>query len=466
MLAVAIGYKSILYSLYLGRETRLNTQLLCLLYQRPLSVNKPLSSDCIHYHALALPHKLQPGLLKNISDFIAVSAMLSFLSGLAKKRPAPQAAMTRSDSMDSALLSSTNASSFKGDKDSTPATSMADTPSIAFDTTPKITERGEGIRSLRASRSNISTYNENVLSGSAKHGYRKKRVSTGSRVVSGETLVEGQSNSSADFVQRSTQGLDQDWSLGSLPGDNLNLAAPAQGGANKRRSTRLSVLEFASTLMEQTRSVLGKRGREDAALVTEKPPSIKQEVGNDGSAHSAVRPSFEGPASKRLRMDHNHGALGSIVNGSSQSTKRPPKRWLTQGLYVGQDSGFDPRLTTAKNKLKKANRKAVPATTRSVLPLPMFAGQRILESGRNFKLPFDVFSPLPAGQPKPDEWKKTHKSKLLATQSRGALLTVARRRLHWRSRCSLEEVSIGGITVCLRTGKRMRPQLSESAYVL
>lgn len=342
--------------------------------------------------------------------------MLSFLQSLAKKRPTPQAAMIRSDSMDSALLSSTIASSFKENKDLTPATSTANTPSIAFDTTPNIIERGEGVRSLRASRSNISTYNENVLSGSAKHGYRRKSASTRSRAVSGETLVEGKSNLPADFVQRSTQGLDQGWSLGSLPGDNLNLSTPTEEGSKKRRSTRLSVLEFASSVMEQTRSVLGKRGREDAAAGTEKMPSIKQEVGSDALAHSTVSPSFEGPASKRLRTESSHGTSSSTVTRSQKPTSRPAKRWLTQGLYVGQDPGFNPRFTTIKNKLKKANTKTGPAKTRSILPLPMFAGQRILENGRNFILPFDVFSPLPAGQPKPDEWKKTDKSKLLAVR--------------------------------------------------
>jgi hypothetical protein len=41
----------------------------------------------------------------------------------------------------------------------------------------------------------------------------------------------------------------------------------------------------------------------------------------------------------------------------------------------------------------------------------MFAGERLLKNGRDFKLPFDVFSPLPPGQPKPDEWKKVNRSK-------------------------------------------------------
>ncbi|KAL8738044.1 MAG: hypothetical protein Q9181_001112 [Wetmoreana brouardii] len=320
--------------------------------------------------------------------------------------------MMRSDSTDSALLSSTNGSSSKGDKDSTPATSTADTASITFDTTPKSTERGEGSRSLRASRSNISSYNENILSGSAKHGYRKKAAETSSRAVSGETLVEGKTDSPLDFVQQSTRGLDQDWSLGALPGDSLKTFTQHEG-VKRRKSTRLSVFEFASNVVEQTRTVLGKRGREAPDASTERTPAIKQETKNTLMPNGTDIPSFEGPVSKRLRLaDHMEDKASSTsAKLQRKPTVRPVKRWLSQGLYVGQDPDFDPRLTTAKNKLKKANTKSNQSPRRSLLPLPMFAGQRILDTGRNYKLPFDVFSPLPPGQPKPDEWKKTHKSK-------------------------------------------------------
>ena len=85
------------------------------------------------------------------------------------------------------------------------------------------------------------------------------------------------------------------------------------------------------------------------------------------------------------------------------------KIWLSHGLYIGQDRNFDARLTETKNKLKHHGE----ATDyqRSILPMPMFAGHRTLEMGRDFRLPFDVFSPLPPGQPKPEEWKRTRKSK-------------------------------------------------------
>ncbi|KAL8664496.1 MAG: hypothetical protein Q9202_003046 [Teloschistes flavicans] len=294
---------------------------------------------------------------------------------------------------------------------------MADTASIAFHTTPKTKPRGEGSRSLRASRSNISSYNENILSGSAKHGYRKKAVDVSSRAVSGETLVDGENDCPTSFIQQSTRGLNQDWSLGALPRYSLKISTQAEE-PKRRKSTRLSVLEFASNVMEQTKTVLGKRGREPSESAKEKAPAVKQEAPDDATSQSPTTPRFEGPVSKRLRLE-----AGAINDPSSSAkiprkpTKRPAKRWLSQGLYVGQDPDFNPRLSTAKNKLKKADIKPHLSQRRSLLPLPMFAGKRMLDIGRNYKLPFDVFSPLPPGQPKPDEWKKTHKSKLLAPEA-------------------------------------------------
>ena len=348
--------------------------------------------------------------------------MLSFLQNFGKRKPSSQPNMTRSESIDSALLSSTNGTSSKGDKDSTPATSMGDTSSVAFDSTPKPKERTEGSRSLRPSRSNVSSYNENVLSGSAKHGYRYKGAEGASRAVSGETLVEGKNNSPMSFAQKSTRGLDQDWSIGVLPGDNLDLSKQSEGPP-RRKSTRLSVFEFASNVMEQTRSVLGKRRREETGTETENPP-IKQEAGIL-SRPQVDEASFEAPASKRPRLAkglEDKPISSATTKPLRKAVRRGPKRWLTQGLYLGQDPNFDARLTTTKNNMKKANAKPNPSQQRSLLPLPMFGGKRVLETGRNFRLPFNVFSPLPPGQPKPDEWKKTHKSTWYSSFPRASLI--------------------------------------------
>ncbi|KAL8998864.1 MAG: hypothetical protein Q9169_002202 [Polycauliona sp. 2 TL-2023] len=325
------------------------------------------------------------------------------------------------------MLSNANDSVSKGDKDSTPATSTADTSSIAFDTTPKPRERAQGPHSLRPSRSHVSSYNENILSGSAKHGYRKRGLDTASRAVSGETLVEGKPDSPTTFLDQSTQGLNQNWSLGHLPGDTLNVPVKAEGEVNRRKSTRLSVFELASNLVEQTKTVLGKRGREATQT-----PAMKHEVGQSTVTLNAETPSFEGPVSKRLRLAHEASDTRSIsrVEPTPKPSIKPIKRWESQGLFVGQDPDFDPRITTEKNKLKKANTKPDASKRRSVLPMPMFGGQRILETGRDFKLPFDLFSPLPPGQPKPDEWKKVHKNVFI-----GDAAAVWRKSRYEPSRC-------------------------------
>ncbi|KFY53132.1 hypothetical protein V496_07882 [Pseudogymnoascus sp. VKM F-4515 (FW-2607)] len=89
------------------------------------------------------------------------------------------------------------------------------------------------------------------------------------------------------------------------------------------------------------------------------------------------------------------------------------KKWLNRGLYAGQEAIVDlSNSYTAKERkaMAKANAEL---KRRSILPLPLWAGQRLLLNGRDFKLPFDVCSPLPPGQPKPDEWRKTTKNRFI-----------------------------------------------------
>jgi hypothetical protein len=66
--------------------------------------------------------------------------------------------------------------------------------------------------------------------------------------------------------------------------------------------------------------------------------------------------------------------------------------------------------------------------------LPMFAGERLLKMGRDFELPFDIYSPLPPGQPKPNEWRKTNKSTSSHQNRQGEVLTIYRclRGRGWR----------------------------------
>lgn len=343
--------------------------------------------------------------------------MLSFLQNqLGRRSSARQPAMAYSESTQS-ILSRTNSATPASHQTSeapsaTPATSNTDEISFSTDATPKQEPSGRSSERLRHARSSIGSYNENVLAGSTKRKPRRQTIDGATRTVSGDTLVEG-SDSAQQLLLESEQALNRDWTLGAMPGDDLKL--PKQEAGVKRRSSRhLDILGKASGMVENASTVLGKRGRETVDAGMEKIKSLK------GNKRSSLRPrkseihSFEEPVAKKARFFEAASNSEPVLSPKPERKvmKKPTKRWLSQGLYVGQDRDFDARLTEAKNKMKRVTkRRSNEEGQRSILPLPMFAGQRALENGRNFRLPFDVFFPLPPGQPKPEEWKKTHKSK-------------------------------------------------------
>lgn len=296
----------------------------------------------------------------------------------------------------------------------TPATSNTDAASISTDATPKHESTGRSSDRLRHSRSSIGSYNERVLANSVKRKSRRKTTIDTNRTVSGETFVEASTSAQEQLIQESEQALDRDWTLGALPGDDLRLSEKEETGIKRRRSTRLDILDKASELVEKTSSVLGKRGRETVDAGVEKMKALKGDRRTSLRSRHLETPSFEGPMTKKPRFSETplQEELSTPPKSERKVAKRPNKRWLSQGLYVGQDRDFDARLTESKNKAKKESKPEAKDRKRALLLLPMFAGQRVIENGRTFKLPFDIFNPLPPGQPKPEEWKKTHKSRL------------------------------------------------------
>ena len=187
-----------------------------------------------------------------------------------------------------------------------------------------------------------------------------------------------------------------------------------------RRSKRASMMDRAGEMVSDlAASVLGKRPRDALELSKDRLNNLKKRASlrprNMIEPVSATTPAFEGPLAKRRRL--SDGDLGKLTSKSdSFAIPRKPlpirkeKKWLRSGLYTGQTRDFDGRLSESKNKRNHDAKEIAPIRENKVLPLPMFAGDRLLKQGRGFKLPFDVFSPLPPGQPKPDEWKKTNKN--------------------------------------------------------
>ncbi|MCJ1474585.1 hypothetical protein MMC13_003244 [Lambiella insularis] len=225
-----------------------------------------------------------------------------------------------------------------------------------------------------------------------------------SRTVSGETLNSEDMGLHGQLVPDGIQALGLDWRADLTPGDGMKRSLASTIDLGRRRSTRLNI-------MKKGTNSCGKRGREAVEQGKEKPQASSR-TASLRSRRMLEDKLVEGPSQKKVRTSE-----GTVIKGDSPATEpkcRPvvqsrSKRWLLQGLYVGQERDFDARLTESKNKLRRATFKRL-CRQRSILPLPMFAGERTIDIGRDFRLPFDIFSPMPPGQPKPEEWRKTQKN--------------------------------------------------------
>ena len=237
------------------------------------------------------------------------------------------------------------------------------------------------------------------------------------RSFSGETIIDKHDASKEQLLRDSMEVLNPDWELGAMPGDSLQLSTKHEPKNIVQHSTGTGFLGRMSSVVEKTKSVLGKRRRESTEAHPAKHKASTQPKRTSLRIRETEASSPQTAEHKRPRISESDSKKVEAIYPSTirrKLVKKQKKQWLSQGLYVGQDRDFDARLTERKNRTKKKLdiNEAVKKKVNSVIPLPMFAGQRLLELGREFRLPFDIHSPLPPGQPKPDEWKKTQKSSI------------------------------------------------------
>lgn len=190
-----------------------------------------------------------------------------------------------------------------------------------------------------------------------------------------------------------------------------------------RRSSRRGVAErVASRLAEQANTVLGKRTRSAKAKEPDRRSSLRPRSIAPLKEEPAPSTNNDPAAKKRRVSDSDLPSFTKSHEEEESSTQkeeeaesapvlRRSKRWLMHGLYSGQEPEGTRPTQTKKNKTTFRRRQR--DAPRNFLPMPMFAGDRLLQNGRDFQLPFDIFSPLPPGQPKPNEWRKTNKSTVL-----------------------------------------------------
>ena len=369
----------------------------------------------------------------------------------------------RASSSNSSILSyfrkNANASSSSAATPSTPPTSDPDVASISSETNLKannheILELGSSLEVVR--ELGKCSDHESLPASSRRRSACKSSLGV-QRPVSGDTLLNREQEKEAEdnIIYDSIQVLDLDWKADTLLGTELSKECQGPIKASRQKSKSSDILESASDLVGKTKSILGKRSREVMEFINEDNQGVhstsvddeeveeeewegeedegeedeEAEVDDDDDADSIIA-----PAPKKARFSEEDGEIMALLEDDATPKKRratpkarkprapkpymPPnpfrrKTWLNQGLYVGQDPDFDPRLTETKNRLKRASLGAAPAKQRTMLPMPMFGGARMLEKVRDFRLPFDVYAPLPPGQPKPEEWKKVSKSTLL-----------------------------------------------------
>ncbi|KAK1758366.1 histone-lysine N-methyltransferase ash1 [Echria macrotheca] len=216
-------------------------------------------------------------------------------------------------------------------------------------------------------------------------------------------------------------------------------AASPAGAQITRRATRLSGIE-AETLAKKL-ATLPKRGKK----VFEKnmPRELRRLQDTNEFAHIETQPvrytvwsngkyvdpeelknQPEPRPKKKNKLEEDvdedaHKKEGSRSESESKDhgEKKPrTKKWLDKGLYAGQEAPTD--LTRGLTNQEKRKLATLPELSKShkpnrTLPFPMFNGLRLLITGRDFKLPFDVCNPLPPGQPKPAHYRSMTRNRFV-----------------------------------------------------
>lgn len=292
-------------------------------------------------------------------------------------------------------LGESSASRVRAGLESTPQPTPADTPN------------SDGRRSLRSSRASVTTYNVQILAGTAIHTPTKYLEKHHKNVLHGRIEDVILANTATSPKKRRGRLVLEDMD----DPVEQQLAAEAAQAAQRRKSTRAhdlrketlrNLTEVAGSVAQKGQELLlGGRNRVQHALRrTRSEPSLAQ---------SMVKASPKRPRATRAAESDDDE---EVQEPEQEYVKSRTKKWLQQGLYVGQYRDFDARLSETQNRIRK---KSVKAKENIVLPLPMFAGERLLNGDsrreyRNFKLPFDTYNPLPR-KVKVDGWVKLHRSK-------------------------------------------------------
>lgn len=279
------------------------------------------------------------------------------------------------------------------------ATTVSSTPHHSAPEAPN----SESRRPARSSRKSVTTYNVQILAGTAIHTPTKYLEKHHKNVLHGpiETVIKA---NPAPSPKKRAPRVKPDPNDFSDPVE-LQLATETAQAAQRRSSLRATDLR-REALRNVTGVAANRRSLMHGAL---------RRSASDSRLRSATQtaPSVSPKRPRAARGAESDDEDEEGEDGEEKTYLKPKtKQWMAQGMYVGQDRDFDARVSESRNRQRRKSRKP---KEKNVLPLPMFAGERMLGGDvrtayRNFKLPYDTYNPLPR-KVKVDGWVKLQKSK-------------------------------------------------------
>ncbi|KAJ4286816.1 hypothetical protein N0V90_013068 [Kalmusia sp. IMI 367209] len=268
-------------------------------------------------------------------------------------------------------------------------------------------------RAVRNSRKSVVTYNVQILAGTAIHTPTKYLEKHHNNVVHGDIQEVIKANSTPPKKRTMRRRTKSESADVEDPAEQ-QLATETAQAAQRRTSSRVNDLRRValgnfSGLGEAVANTLsGGKGLVQNAL---------KRSASDSRLRSSLQTAAAAPT-KRSRTAREADSDEDEEEEEKEYIKPKNKEWLKQGLYVGQERGFDARFTESRNRVRAKSRQA---KENKALPLPLFATEKQLQSDprtvyRNFKLPYEVFNPLPR-KVKVDNWTKLNKNRFIGDAS-------------------------------------------------
>jgi hypothetical protein len=317
-----------------------------------------------------------------------------------------------------------------------------------------------GRRSLRASRKSVTTYNVQMLAGTAIHTPTKYLEKHHKNVLHGDIKDVIKTTNSASPTKKRSARLNRKSSS-----DDVNDPAAAQlvneaaQADQRRKSSRVDLRKAALHNLTAAGEVITQKGAE---LLSSGRTRVQNALLGASAAESSQ--ALTKTSGKRARVAGSGEQADDTTEQEEQEYVKPKsKKWLKEGIYVGQDGDFVARLNESANRRRRTAKKS---KGKPVLPLPIFAGQRLLEDDnqRDFKLPYDVYNPLPR-KVKVDGWVKLQKSKFRTLPSLSPD-TNCTRSIHWGCIRIVEAGQAGFVSVLLFARGWLRGSLPQSHHGL